>query len=164
MTNDDPEPRRGLLPEWSPGPDWEGIAWSVWFAAVALTFCALLLTVSIGTLREWGLLWLGMPLVAAYALRILAVGFWLMPLDRPTRLGRSARRLDAASKASAGPLWLGTLAAGVVLYLHGHSPATLGLDDGTATWLQGGLLGLGVGAAIQRASLAYRAPRLAGRR
>ena len=164
MTNDEPKPRRGLLPEFKPGPDWEEIIWAVWFAAVALTFCALLLTVSIGTLREWGLLWLGLPLVAVYALRIVAVGLWLTPLDEPTLLSRLARRVDAACKASTGPLWLGTLAAAAVLYLHGHSPATLGLEDGRATLLQGGLLGLGVGAAIPTAFLAFRAPRLAGRR
>ena len=63
-----------------------------------------------------------------------------------------------------GLVWLGTLAAGAVLYLHGPFPATLGLEDGTAILLQGGLLGLGVGAAIQGAFVAYRAPRLAGRR
>jgi hypothetical protein len=35
-----------------------------------LTICALFLTVAIETLRDWGLLWLGAPLVAVYALRI----------------------------------------------------------------------------------------------
>jgi hypothetical protein len=29
MTDDDPKPRRGLLPEFAPGPDGEMIEWSI---------------------------------------------------------------------------------------------------------------------------------------
>lgn len=164
MTDDDPKSQRGLLPPWKPDPDWEMIAMSILIPATFLTLCALFLTVAIETLRDWGLLRLGAPLVAAYALRIVVLGVVLIPLDLPGRWGRSARRIVAASWAAGEPILLGTLAAGAVLYLHGGWPATLGLEDGTATLVQGVLLGLGVGAAIQRAALVYRAPRLVGRR
>lgn len=52
MTDNDPKPRRGLLLRRKPGPDWEAIGWSARFVAVALTFCTLFLTISIGTLRD----------------------------------------------------------------------------------------------------------------
>ena len=125
MTDGELKPQRGLLPKGfrdsKPlGPDWEGIAMSIWLAAVAMVFGALFLQVSIGTARDLELLWLATPLIALYAVLFAFLSVRLIASAWSERRERSVAGLltplRAAGKAASVPLWIGTLGSFAVWY------------------------------------------------